>query len=160
MVACLGALAPLLRQGVRRGFARSGFGNGDVEDVVQEALLAIHPKRQTWDDREAIIPWVTAIARRKLIDSLRRGRHLESPIDDLIEVLAAEAATEGLSSREAERALSVLNGRHRDVVHAISIEGMNIREAATHLRISGGAARVALHRGLSTLAAAYMGWDR
>ena len=46
----LEALAPLLRQIVRRGFTRSGFGNSDVEDVVQETLLAIHLKRQTWDD--------------------------------------------------------------------------------------------------------------
>ena len=55
----LEALAPLLRQVVRRGFARSGFGNCDVEDVVQETLLAIHLKRQTWDEDEARTPWVT-----------------------------------------------------------------------------------------------------
>ena len=74
----LEALAPLLRQVVLRGFTRTGFGNCDVEDVVQETLLAIHLKRQTWDEHEAITPWVTAIARHKLIDSLRRrGRHRE-----------------------------------------------------------------------------------
>jgi len=54
----LEALAPLLRQVVRRGFAHSGFGNCDVEDVVQETLLAIHLKRQTWDEDEALTPWV------------------------------------------------------------------------------------------------------
>ena len=83
----LEALAPFLRQIVRRGFTRSGFGNCDVEDVVQETLLAIHLKRQTWDEDEAITPWVTAIARHKLIDSLRRrGRHVELPIDDFLDV--------------------------------------------------------------------------
>ena len=149
----LAALAPLLRQVVQRGFARSRFGNCDVEDVVQETLLAIHLKRQTWDEGEAITPWVTAIARHKLIDSLRRrGRHVELPIDDLIDVLPAETATERLSSRDAERLLSVLNGRQREVVHAISIEGISAREAAVRFRISEGAVRVALHRGLSALA--------
>ena len=97
----LEALAPLLRQVVRHGFTRYGFGNCDVEDVVQETLLAIHLKRQTWDEDEAITPWVTAIARHKLIDSLRRrGRHVEIPIDDLIDVLPAEVGTERLSSRD------------------------------------------------------------
>ena len=97
----LEALAPLLRQVVRRGFTRSGFGNCDVEDVVQETLLAIHLKRQTWDEGESITPWVTAIARHKLIDSLRRrGRHVEIPIDDLVDVLPAEVGTERLSSRD------------------------------------------------------------
>src|SRR5215468_9073635 len=152
----LEALAPLLRQVVQRGFARSGFGNCDVEDVVQETLLAIHLKRQTWNEGEAITPWVTAIARHKLIDSLRRrGRHSELPIDDLIDVLPAEIPPERLSGRDAERLLSVLRGRQRDVVHAISIEGMSAREVADRFGISEGAVRVALHRGLSALAVSY-----
>jgi RNA polymerase sigma-70 factor, ECF subfamily len=152
----LEALAPFLRHLVRRGFARSGFGNCDVEDVVQETLLAIHLKRQTWNDGEAITPWVTAIARHKLIDSLRRrGRHIELPIDDLIDVLPAETTPEGLSSHDAEQLLSVLRGRQRDVVRAISIEGLSAREAADRFGISEGAVRVALHRGLSALAISY-----
>jgi RNA polymerase sigma-70 factor (ECF subfamily) len=149
----LEALLPFLRAVVRRGFARSGFGSADVEDVVQEALLAIHLKRQTWDESEAITPWVTAIARHKLIDELRRrGRHIDLPIDDFIGVLPTEAATEALSTRD--RFLSVLRGRQREVVYAISIAGLSAQEAAARLRISEGAVRVALHRGLSALAAA------
>jgi RNA polymerase sigma-70 factor (ECF subfamily) len=131
-------------------------GESRAAPVVQETLLAIHLKRQTWNEDEAITPWVTAIARHKLIDSLRRrGRHVELPIDDLIDVLPAEIATEGLSSRDAERLLSVLKGRQRDVVHAISIEGISAREAADRFGISEGAVRVALHRGLSALAVSY-----
>ena len=99
---------------------------------------------------------MTAIARHKLIDSLRRGgRHIELPIGDLIDVLPAEIATERLSSRDAERLLSVLSGRQREVVHAISVEGISAREAAGRFGISEGAVRVALHRGLSALAVSY-----
>jgi RNA polymerase sigma factor (sigma-70 family) len=157
----LETLAPFLGQAARRGFTRSGFGNCDVDDVVQETLLAIHLKRQTWDQSEAIMPWVMAIARHKLIDSLRRrGRHVGLPIDDFLDVLPAEPATEGVSSRDAERLLSVLRGRQRDVLHAISIEGMSTSEAAARFQISEGAVRVALHRGLSALAAASRGWDQ
>ena len=157
----LDALAPLLRQIVSRSFARAGIGNFDVEDVVQETLLAIHLKRQTWDEDGAITPWVRAIARHKVIDSLRRrGRHVELPIDDLLDVLPAEPETENLSGRDAERLLSILRGRQRDIVNAISIEGMSTREAADRFRISEGAVRVALHRGLSALAAAYGGRDQ
>jgi len=113
-------------------------------------------KRQTWDESEAITPWVTAIARHKLIDELRRrGRHIDLPIDDFIGVLPTEAATEALSTRDRERLLSVLRGRQREVVHAISIAGMSAQEAAARFRISEGAVRVALHRGLSALVAAW-----
>ncbi len=157
----LEVLAPFLRPIVRRGFASAGFGNSDVEDVVQETLLAIHLKRQTWDQDQAITPWVRAIARHKVIDSLRRrGQHVELPIDDLLDVLSADPETEHLSSRDAERLLSILRGRQRDVVRAISIEGMSTREAADRFRISEGAVRVALHRGLSALAVAYGASDQ
>ena len=45
----LEAVTPALRATARRNLARYGAGNGDVEDVVQETLLAIHLKRHTWD---------------------------------------------------------------------------------------------------------------
>src|SRR5262252_10320121 len=116
----LEALAAFLRQIVRRSFERVGFGNCDVEDVVQQTLLAIHLKRQTWDEHEAITPWVTAIARHKLIDNLRRrGRHVELPIDDLVDVLPADEPTDRLSGRDAERLVTILRGRQREVVRAV-----------------------------------------
>src|SRR5688572_7699094 len=65
-------LAPMLRSAARRGFARYGSGPEEVEDIVQETLLALHLKRHTWDERQPLLPWVRAIAHNKLIDSLRR----------------------------------------------------------------------------------------
>ncbi len=44
----------------------------EAEDLVQEALLAIHTRRHTYDPAEPLTPWVYAIARYKLIDHLRR----------------------------------------------------------------------------------------
>jgi RNA polymerase sigma-70 factor (ECF subfamily) len=46
----------------------------DVEDLVQETLLAIHVRRHTYDPDQPFTPWVYAIARYKLIDYLRRTR--------------------------------------------------------------------------------------
>jgi RNA polymerase sigma-70 factor, ECF subfamily len=152
----LEALAPFLRTLVRQGFARAGLSTGEVEDVVQETLLAIHLKRQTWDADQLFTPWVRAIARNKLIDNLRkRGNRIEVPIEDFADVLPAGQASGELSAREAERLLSVLGGRQREIVHAICVEGASIREAAARFDISEGATRVALHRGLAALAAAY-----
>jgi RNA polymerase sigma-70 factor (ECF subfamily) len=152
----LEALAPFVRAVVRRACQRSGMALNDVEDVVQETLLAIHLKRQTWDTAEPLTPWVRAIARNKFIDSLRRrGRRIDLPIDDFIDVLPAEQPEETLSPREAERLLSVLDGRQRQIVQAISVDGASIRETAARFGMTEGAARVALHRGLAALAAAY-----
>ncbi len=152
----LAALAPFLRRLAAQGFVRAGQSTGDVEDVVQETLLAIHLKRQTWDAEQLFTPWVRAIARNKLIDNLRRrGNRTELPIEDYADILPAEPASEELSAREADRLLSILGGRQQEIVRAICVEGTSIREAAGRFGISEGATRVALHRGLSALAAAY-----
>lgn len=157
----LEALTPFLRGLVRQGFARAGASGGDVEDVVQETLLAIHLKRQTWDADQLFTPWARAIARNKLIDNLRRrGNRTELPIEDFVEVLPAEAPTEEISPGEAARLLSVLGGRQREIVQAVCVEGASIKEASAKLGISEGATRVALHRGLGALAAAYRSGEK
>ena len=86
----LEALTPFLRVIVRQGFTRAGLGGSDVEDVVQETLLAIHLKRQTWDADQLFTPWVRAVARNKLIDNLRRrGNRTDLPIEDFADSLPA-----------------------------------------------------------------------
>ena len=37
-----------VRAMARGAFARAGVGDADIEDAVQETLLAIHLKRHTW----------------------------------------------------------------------------------------------------------------
>jgi RNA polymerase sigma-70 factor (ECF subfamily) len=150
----LRVLAPALRSAARRGLVRSGRGDADVEDVVQETLLAIHLKRHTWDSGRMLGPWVMAIARNKLIDHLRRGgRESSVAIDDFADSLPAEDATPAAPARDVERRLATLPERQREVVRAISIDGASIRDTARRLEISEGAVRVALHRGFVALAA-------
>lgn len=152
----LGELATFLRAVVRGRSASMGLAAGDVEDVVQEALLAIHLKRGTWEHGQPVAPWAAAIARNKLIDALRRkGRRVHVPIEDFSDVLPAEEKDDGLSPHETGKLLSVLKGRQRDVVTSIAVEGDDTRQTAQKLGMSEGAVRVALHRGLATLSAAY-----
>src|SRR5687768_3479992 len=120
----LSALADVLRATARRGFERAGLGTADIEDVVQEALLAIHLKRHTWDSSKSIGPWVTAIARYKLVDAMRRrGRVRSVQIDDLVDELPDEASTVQGETRDVERVLEPLKERYRDIVRSISIDG-------------------------------------
>ncbi|MFC3695495.1 sigma-70 family RNA polymerase sigma factor [Chenggangzhangella methanolivorans] len=152
----LAALAPFIRSVARSRASAWGFGSADVEDVVQETLLAIHLKRGTWDEGQPVGRWAAAIARNKIIDALRRrGRRIHVPIDDFAETLPTEPEDEGLRPDEASRLISVLKGKQHAVVKAISIDGKEIRETAKDLDMSEGAVRVALHRGLSALADAY-----
>ena len=150
----LQSLAPALRAATRRGFAQLSAPQNDVEDVVQETLLAIHLKRHTWDPTQPVGPWVRAIARHKLIDALRRrGRRIEVPIEGILDTLAAEEGTSDLDRQDAARLVDGLRGRQQEVVRSIGIEGQSIREVSERLDMNEGAVRVALHRGLKALAA-------
>ena len=67
---------------------------------MQETLLALHLKRQTWDENGPLGPWLFAIARHKLINSLRRrGRRIEVSIDDFAEVLPDAGAAREFGRR-------------------------------------------------------------
>jgi RNA polymerase sigma-70 factor, ECF subfamily len=150
----LDSLSHSLRAVTRRGFAQAGAALNDVEDVVQETLLAIHLKRHTWNSDQPLGPWVRAIARHKLIDALRRrGRRTEVPIEAVLDFLAADEPRSDLDRQDAERLVGGLRGRQQAIVRAISIEGQSIRQVALRLGMNEGAVRVALHRGLKALAA-------
>jgi RNA polymerase sigma-70 factor, ECF subfamily len=148
--------AAWLRAIVRRGLANAGRSMADSEDVVQEVLLAMHLKRNTWDEAQPIEPWVRAIARHKLVDHLRRrGFHDHLDIDDFAGSLAATAGADAGKAVDSQRLLAGLPARQRRIVEEISIEGHRAAEVAMHLGMSEGAVRVALHRALKALAAAY-----
>ncbi len=146
------ALAGYLRRAVRHRFARMGCGDLDVEDVVQETLLAIHLKRHTWRPVDPVTPWVVAISRNKTIDVLRRrGRRAELPLDEVAEPEAPEPA-EDAAGHDLAVMLGSLDERQRRIVQLVSIEGHSSRAAAETLGMSEGALRVALHRSLKALA--------
>ncbi len=153
--ALLSGLVPFLRALARRGCASAGLGAAEAEDVVQETLLAIHLKRHTWDVSQSFTPWISAIARNKLIDALRRrGRRAEVDVSDFENVLASPENDE-FERRDALRLLSQLSEKQRAAIEAVSIKGESLRQTARNLAMSEVAVRVAIHRGLKTLAALY-----
>ncbi len=146
-------LTPPLRAFARKGVARAGAAAADAEDVVQETLLAVHLKRQTWDESAPLGPWLFAIARHKLIDSLRRrGRRVELSIDDFAEVLPSADERPSSIVADVSRHLDGLPPGQRNVVRCIAVDGASVDEAAARLKMTNGAVRVALHRGLAALA--------
>ena len=136
-----------------RGFARRKVEGGvDPEDIVQETLLAVHMKRHTWRRDAPVLPWLTAIARYKLVDAFRRrGRQLDVAVEDISEI-PAEPQSETVSDWEVGRILDTLSPGHRSIVAAISIDGRSISETARIYGMTETAVRVALHRGLAAIA--------
>src|SRR5581483_374949 len=119
----LKSVTPVLRAAARRGLARAGQSIDQAEDIVQDILLAVHLKRHTWDANAPFAPWLFAIARNKLIDSLRRrGRRVFVDIDDFAETLAGEPPAETASPTEVAKELNSLPARQREVLQSIAVE--------------------------------------
>jgi len=149
--AFLDSVAPVLR-GVLRA-RHGGLDAADREDILQEVLLAVHLKRHTWREEEPVRPWLFAIVRYKVIDTLRaRGRRQAVDIEDFAEILAAPDGEDPTVRSDVERMMAELDGRSGEIVRAIGLEGASVAEAGARYAISEGAVRVALHRGLKTLA--------
>ena len=84
----------------------------DVEDVVQEILLAVHNGRHTYRPDEPLTVWVNAIARYKLADHLRarsRREALQEPLDDDDELFAVSDTQPALARRDVEQCLHILS---------------------------------------------------
>lgn len=143
----LRAVTPVLR-GIVRARGRSLDADAH-EDIVQDVLIAIHTKRQTWDPAAPVLPWLYAITRHKVVDAFRRrGRAIHLPIEDLTEVLEAEAAPEPLAARDSAALIGRLDPRSAEIVRAISLKGDTPAEVGARLSMSEGAVRVALHRAI------------
>ena len=150
----LDRLSHRLRAYYKGKLARRGKGAIEAEDLVQEAILAVHLKRHTYNPAEPLTPWVHAIARYKLIDFLRRTRASlnDVPIDEAENVMAVDDNLSAESSFDLGRLMQQLPKKMRCSIVAVKIEGQSVAEAAIRCGISESGVKVNIHRGLKTLA--------
>jgi RNA polymerase sigma factor (sigma-70 family) len=150
-------IAPYVRAVALRIASPTTAGVSDVEDVVQETLLAIHLKRGTWQPSLPFTPWLNAIIRHKAIDAMRRrGTRVEIDIDTLAEGLAAPSRSDD-ASLDVATMLATLDERQRTIVKQLSLEGRGAADVARELGMTESAVRVVLHRALKTLAERFGG---
>ena len=151
----LDGLSRRLRAYYKGKLARIGRGAVEAEDLVQEAVLAIHLKRHTYDPVEPLTPWVHAVARYKLIDFLRRTRasSADVPIDEADMIMAHDDNVDAESSHDLKRLMQRLPEKMRCSIEAVKLDGQSIAEAASRCGISESGVKVNIHRGLKALAA-------
>ena len=155
--AFLGDLGAHLRAFFRKRLARIP---DDVEDLVQETLLAVHNQRHTYDPGKPLTAWVHAIAKYKLVDFLRRrarGDALTDPLDDELEVFAAADTDAAEARRDLAKLLAELPDRQRLPIVHVKVEGLSVSETAQLLGMSEPAVKIGVHRGLKALAAKIRG---
>ncbi len=145
-----------------RGFLRKRiyYLQDDIEDVVQEILLAGHNSRHTYRPDEPLTAWVHAIARYKLMDFFRaraRREALNDPLDDTLEIFATSDEEPADAKRDVGKLLEQLPDRHRLPILHVKLQGLSVTETAALTGMSESAVKVGIHRGLKALAAKIRG---
>ena len=151
--AFLKALSAHLRAFLRRRL--SGLPD-EIEDLVQDTLLAVHSQRHTYRADQPLTAWVQAIARYKLIDLFRSraGREaLHDPLDDELGLFASSDAEAAQARRDVASLLAQLPDHQRLPIMHTKLEGLSVAEAARTTGMSESAVKVGVHRGLKALAA-------
>jgi RNA polymerase sigma-70 factor (ECF subfamily) len=123
-----------------------------AEDLLQQTLLHIHRARDRFIPGAELTPWAFAIARRLLVDTVRRGKREVltddgepdagpsrwPPADDLVH--ASELAV------RVERVLARLPTSQRVAFELVKDEGLSLAEAAAVLGTTVAAVKLRAHR--------------
>lgn len=128
----------------------------EVEDLVQECLLAMHNQRHTYQRDQPLTAWVHAIARYKMIDLLRAKsvrEALHDPLEDDLAVFAASDTDAADARRDLAGLLDTLPERQRLPIVHMKLQGLSVAETAAATGMSESAVKVGIHRGLKALAA-------
>ena len=129
---------------------RTRMPPGQLDDLVQEVLIAVHNKRHTYDPAQPLLPWVAAIARYKWIDALRRmERKAEVDLPDTL--VAADRSDAGAQASNLARLLAQLPDGQARAIRLTRIEGYSIEEASAMTGQSVSLVKVNVHRGIKRL---------
>ncbi len=124
-----------------------------IDDLVQDVLLALHNKRATWDANRAFLPWLAAIARYRWVDQLRRVyRASESELGDFDAPVDSEEDAV-LARMSLERLFVQLPPGQSRAIELVKIDGLSVTEAAVRTGQSESLVKVNIHRGLRKLSA-------
>lgn len=146
-------LSEVLRAYLRRQLYRFGRAEHDAEDLVQEALLAIHARWHTYERDVPITAWARAIARYKLIDFLRKSTNgaRDLSLDDIEETAVADGtAVDGALSLAT--LVAALPEKLRRSLELVRLNGLSVKEAAAVTGMSEAAIKVNVHRGVKAIA--------
>lgn len=150
----LRALALLLRSYF---FGRLRSRQADVEDLVQETLIAIHARRSTYEPSRPLLAWVYAIAKYKLIDLLRRRRAAGESVELTEDLRPVEFEGAASARLDVQSLLSALPEKQAQAIRLMQIDGESAAEVAARHGWSESDVKVSAHRGLKALRARHAG---
>lgn len=141
--------------GLLRGYFRNRLRGApeDAEDLVQETLVALHTRRDSYDPSFPLTAWMYAIARYRLIDHLRRKRRRgdHSSIDDVDPGGDDPQFDASDAKRDIATLLAQLPPKQQQAIRLVKLEERSVREAADLTGFTESDIKISIHRGLKAL---------
>ena len=133
-----------------RAFYSKRIHQNIVDDLVQDTLLTIHAKRQTFDPTYPFGAWISAVARHRWIDYMRKNlKYVQCELD---ESMICEASNADITARhDVEKLLKTIPSAQAEVIDMIKIRDFSVEEAAIKTGRSVSSIKVMVHRGLKKL---------
>ena len=139
-----------------RGYYSRRFGGdpSDAEDLVQETLIAVHTRRESYDPGKPFTSWAFSMARYKMIDEFRRrGLRPTSPIEEVEDLFADDTFEAASAAIDLQQLMSGLPPQQREAIRHVKIEGLSVEDAAARSGLSPSNVKISIHRGLKKLMA-------
>jgi RNA polymerase sigma-70 factor (ECF subfamily) len=124
-----------------------------VEDLVQDVLISIHRKRDLYSEELPFLPWVYAIARYRLIDSLRTVARRPECVE-WIEKFDAEVFVEMpkfLDEEDGSALMEGLTDKQQEILKLAKVEELPLEEVAQKMGMTLSAVKVSIHRSLKLI---------
>lgn len=134
----------------------------DAEDLVQDLLVKLYPRRAELKDIARLRPWLVRVMYRQFIDDTRkRARVRMTPlravepdsgaVDSLDTLVSDEpgpedAAARAIGAARLGQALRLLGADHRAVIALHDMEGHTLEELSASLEVPVGTLKSRLHR--------------
>lgn len=129
----------------------------DVEDAVQECLIAVATKIHTWDKRSRFTTWLHAVASNSARSTYRtlKRRSSERGYDELPQTADPRTTSVIAGSRlDLLEALDVLGATHPDLAEALvlrDVQDLPYEEIAQLLGVPLGTVKAWIHRARQTV---------
>lgn len=131
-----------------------------IPDLTQEVFVTAYEKLGTYQPGGNFLAWIRSIARHVAQNERRRWyrrqdlqqryqAETEERISDQVEAWVDSLPEDVLASLRS--CVDGLGGRTRELVDGFYFEGQSLQRLADALKLSAGAAKVALHRARSAL---------
>ena len=140
---------------------RITLNRADAEDIVQETMLKVWNRRDSWDELESIEAYCLAICRNMALDKMKRADSQQASLDDdeghhdhedrSWSVNPEEMAVQRDRVEQVKRLLDQLPEKQRTCMQLRDMEGKAYKEIAQVMGITEQQVKVNIFRARQTI---------